>query len=411
MVMPTRLTRRSFSLVSLGVLGVLGGSPSSPSVARAENVAPGYEKRWLSGMFYGEGANFGDFNNDGKADVVSGPFIYEGPEFTMKREFMPPAPTDPLGYSANFFAFAYDFNGDQWQDVLIVGFPGADVHWYENPKDGKEHWKKHHVFKGVDNESPTFADVTGDGVPELVCMNGGRIGYATFDKADPAKMWTFHPAGTGKDYQRFTHGIGVGDVNGDGRMDLLEKTGWWEQPASLEGNAEWKKHAHDFGGPGGSQMYAYDVDADGDNDVISAIAAHGYGLAWYEQQKESENVTFKRHLILSDKGEEKIEGVQFSQPHAVALVDMDGDGTMDLLTGKRYWAHGPKGDPDSNGPAVLYTFRLVREQGKTPKFVPTRIDDNSGVGTQIVARDANGDGKPDVIVGNKKGTILFLTKK
>ena len=67
-----------------------------------------YDKRWLSGIFYGEGANFGDFNKDGKLDVVSGPFIYEGPEFTMKREFMPPQASDPLHYSQNFFAYTAD---------------------------------------------------------------------------------------------------------------------------------------------------------------------------------------------------------------------------------------------------------------------------------------------------------------
>jgi len=101
------------------------------------DTASGFEKRWLSGQFFGEGANFGDFNHDGKMDVVSGPFIWDGPEFKNKHEYMEPAASDPLGYSKNFFAYAVDVNKDGWNDVVIIGFPGEEAFWYENPKDAK----------------------------------------------------------------------------------------------------------------------------------------------------------------------------------------------------------------------------------------------------------------------------------
>ncbi len=424
---------------SLPFLCVLCGSTAS-------SFGQKWEKRWLTAMFYGEGANFGDFNKDGKLDIVSGPFIYDGPELTMKRAYTDVKPHDPLAYSDNFLTYAHDFDKDGWADIFVIGFPGKEAFWYRNPQgggnpdksDAKEKWERHVVLKVVDNESPMLANIVGDESPELVCMSGGFAGYATPDGSDPTKPWTFHPVTPKSDFQRFTHGIGTGDVNGDQRLDLLEKNGWWEQPEKLDGDPQsgghpqWKKHEVNFApGHGSAQMFAYDVDGDGDNDVITCLNAHGYGLAWYEHAKEGDDgekggkITFKQHLILSPKPEEKLNGVQFSQLHALELIDMDGDGLKDILTGKRFWAHGPGGDPEPNAAPVLYYFKLTRDAsgsataggdgagggaGKA-KYEPRQIDDYSGVGTQIAAADANGDGIPDIVVGNKRGTMVFLSKK
>jgi hypothetical protein len=151
-------------------------------------------------------------------------------------------------------------------------------------------------------------------------------------------------------------------------------------------------------------MYAYDVNGDGRNDVITSLAAHGFGLAWYEQQGDG---SFQQHLIMGQKPEENAYGVKFSELHAIDLVDMNGDGIKDIVTGKRFWSHGRIGDPDRNDEAVLDWFELKRE-GRTVAWIPHRIDNNSGVGTQVVAGDINGDGRPDVVVGNKKGVFVFL---
>ena len=102
-----------------------------------------------------------------------------------------------------------------------------------------------------------------------------------------------------------------------------------------------------------------------------------------------------------------MQGVQFSQLHAVDLYDMNNDGLKDIVTGKRFWAHGPAGDPDPNAPAVLYWFELKRDGGKV-QWIPHQIDDQSGVGTQVMAGDLNGDKLGDVIVGNKKGQFVFI---
>jgi hypothetical protein len=268
---------------------------------------------------------------------------------------------------------------------------------------------RHRVFEQTDNESPTFTDLTGDGLPELVCITKGRYGYATPDWSDPARPWAFHPISPDNKYGNFTHGMGLGDVNGDGRLDLLEKNGWWEQPRSLAGDPVWAFHAQPFGA-GGSQMHAYDVNGDRLNDVITALTAHEYGLAWYEQSREGGAIRFRQHIIMNKEPSENPHGVRFSELHAIELADIDGDGLKDIVTGKRFWSHGRTGAPDRNDAAVIYWFRLTRPAGGVA-FVPYLIDGESGVGTQVVAGDVDGDALPDVVVGNKKGTFVLMQEK
>jgi hypothetical protein len=221
------------------------------------HASPKFKKIKLTDQFFSEGATFGDYNKDGKLDFAAGGTWYEGPEFNLeKHEYYKPAPFDPKGYSANFIAFTHDFNNDQWPDILIVGFPGQSTAWYENPKGKEGHWKRHVAAKVTDNESPTFGDLTGDGKPELIFHAHGQLGWAEPDSADPNAEWTFHKAGpSDQRFHKFTHGLGYGDVSGDGKADFLEAKGWWEQPASLKGDPEWKFHSADFGS-GGAQMSA-----------------------------------------------------------------------------------------------------------------------------------------------------------
>lgn len=407
--------------------------PATLPALGAERVLHTFKKLHLDKYYWSEGANFGDLNRDGHPDAISGPYWWEGPDFTIRHEIYPPTTRFTLkkadgteeqvpgfegffgkknAYSTdNFFSFVHDFDGDGWNDVLTFGLPGTPAYVYINPKVNEKHWARHPVFDAVDNESPTFADVNGDGKPEILCNSKGTFGYASPDWANFSAPWPFTSISGVGPWGNFNHGLGVGDVNGDGRLDILERGGWWEQPKQNQSGAIWTRHAVAFSPGGGAQMFAYDVNGDGLPDVVTGIAGHGYGLGWYEQLKEKDaegQVQFRAHIFMNKELSENRYGVAFSQLHALELVDMDGDGLKDIVTGKCFWAHGPSGDPNPGAPAVLYWFQLVRGSDGFVDWIPHLIDSDSGVGRQIGVADVNGDHLPDLIIGNKKGTYVFI---
>lgn len=365
----------------------------------------GFTRFQLDKDFTCEGADAGDIDGDGVIDIVAGPWWFRGPQFTQRTGIFPAKTFSPEQYSNQFFTFVDDIDGDKKPDVLIVGFPGKAGRWYRNPGDGSPNWKESICCPSVETESPTWTDLTGDGQAELVCSNGGKLGWYEPDRAAANQTWTFHALGTAGSGKQYLHGLGVGDVDGDGKKDVLVANGWWRQPESLAGDPVWELQPAKFGG-GGAQMYVDDVDGDGLPDVITSLAAHGYGLAWFQQQRAADGKrTFVQHTIIDKPAPDT---VSFSQLHAVALFDMDGDGKRDIVTGKRRWAHGSKGDVDPMGTPVLYWFRRTGS-GAATRFEPQLIDDASGVGTQVEVRDVNRDGRGDVIVGNKLGCFAFIS--
>ena len=375
----------------------------SVATLRAQPLMHDFEQIVLSEEFFSEGACLTDIDSDGHTDIVSGPYWYAGPKFRTRHAYAPASRFSIKGYSNHFFTFAEDFNADGRPDLLTIPIPGVRAYWYENPGKLNTHWKKHLVLDDVGNESPTLVDLTGDDQTELVCCHGGAIGYASRDTSDPTRSWTFQPISDNKGYGRFTHGLGVGDVNGDGRTDVLERAGWWEQPT--DSGSLFKFHPFPFAQSGGAQMFAYDFDGDGDNDVISSQNAHGFGLTWFERRGRDSDVSFIPHPILTDKPEDNPYGLSISQMHAVALADVDGDGIKDVITGKRFWAHGGA-DPGAQQLPALYWFRTIRTADGV-EFQPRLISQRCGVGTQITVGDATGDGLDDILIGNKLGTFLL----
>jgi hypothetical protein len=378
-----------------------------------------FVRRQLDAKFRSEGAAVGDFNQDGRMDVAAGFVWYEAPASSdgpwKMHAITDKAPEhDPRGYSNSFCTWAEDLSGDGWTDILVVDFPGTPTWWFENPQGKDPLWKRHTITPVTNNESPTFLDLDGDGKRELICAvapdtasSDGPdrfMAYLTRGK-DPYEPWDIHPVSVkaAPGTTKYSHGLGVGDVNGDGTSDILVAEGWWEGPASKQAG-EWTWHPANFNalakpkqGAGFAQMYVFDFDGDGDSDVFGS-SPHAFGTWWFEQTGRDE---WKAHEI----------DMSFSQVHGVCMADMNGDQLPDIVCGKRWWAHAPApdgsgGDPGVNDPAVFYWLELTRAGGR-PVWTSHEFDHNSGPGTQFEVADMNGDKLPDVIASNKKGVHVF----
>ncbi|QDT46935.1 FG-GAP repeat protein [Symmachiella dynata] len=397
-----------FLTVALCIQLLLGNSFAE--AAEQQTKPNPFKKNQLTPRYFCDGIATGDLNCDGHADIVAGPYWYAGPKFTAAHEFYIAEPLEPEKSPSNsMFSFVHDFNGDGWPDILVLGRVHLHpAYWYENPGDQEGVWPKHYAFERVYGESPTLVDLDGDGRPQLVCHWGGRWGWIEPNWEAPTEPWQFKPLSELGDWKEFYHGTGVGDVDGDGRLDLVLNDGWFIQPS--EPNTTWTWHPHRFSDErGGAQMFVYDIDGDGDNDVVTSLNAHGWGLAWFEQYREGDEIAFRRHQFMGTREEIDKYGVAFTQPHALDLGDINGDGLKDLVVGKRMWAHGPKGDIEPGAAPVLYWFELTRKDGET-RFVPHRIDDRSGVGVQVTIADVNGDGVNDILTASKLGSFVFINQ-
>jgi hypothetical protein len=536
--------------------------------AGAQDKKPGkisWKKIVLDRTFRSEGVGVADVNKDGKLDVIVGDCWYEAPKDPAgewKRHILRADRKFDLGiYSDSFCCFTDDFNGDGWPDVIVIPFPGRPCYWYENPGEKGGLWKQHLLTNSACNETPIYVDLFKTGKKLLVMgwqppKDASDPGKGSFNDRgemcyfvpgkDPTQPWTrvsiSGPSAPGKmvpGTQQFSHGLGHGDVNGDGRIDIIVPQGWWEQPEKADAQP-WKFHAVNLIDANGKKidpsacadMYTYDIAGAGKADIV-CTSAHNYGFWWNEQKDAdsfvqrslfpppSEVAKLPKDLMLNeeqkalltainkirvdeekraplavnpelmgsaqgfagfrasglkgkvaplgfgysgkilkqgstlvkdadelkrlaqeltkdDKGNPLPPGVEIgigagvtkkgttiyayiigdrgrfslpSQTHALQMVDIDGDGLKDFVTGRRWWAHGPRGDAGPNDPACLYWFQAKRGKDGMISFTPHLIDDDSGIGTSFTIADMNGDGLPDIIVANKKGVHIFLQQR
>ncbi len=381
-------------------------------VLPTEKVSPNFKMLRLSNFYYSWSASAADINHDGILDVVAGPVYFLGPDFTVMREISLSQTVNPSNtYDSAMVHYAYDWTGDGWPDVLI----GQTL--YINPGKELRRWDRMPTGILPGGEISAYKDIDGDGKIDVVNSSAVGVSYSHPDPANPLGPWiSVNVSGPGP---WGAHGIGAGDINGDGKMDIVNPYGWWEQPAGGAAQTPWKYHVAKLagwpragGGPGGAEMVVYDVNGDGKNDIVTSLGGHGFGLAWFEQTRSAAGeISFVERQIMGDYNAKNPGNVTFSELHGVTAADMDGDGIPDIVVGKRFWSHEESYvDPDPMGAPVLYIFHTKRNP-KAPggaEFVPELVHNRSGAGSTIRVADLNKDGAMDIMTAGKLGTFVFL---
>ncbi len=390
----TEVRFKNLKLTLLTGIEKSGPYPTSKPLEEGKKLS--FKRTKLDDKFHSEGVGYGDFNSDGKLDIAAGSVWYECPAdrsgpWKMHSILDKPKEFDIKTYSDTFMNWAEDLDGDGRQDLIVVDFPGAPTWWFQNPGNKGGPWARNRMVPVTNNESPQYLDVDKDGKRELIYGDGTNRLALAHPGATPLVEWSAtRVAAPGEvDMQRFYHGLGIGDINKDGRDDLVVPNGWWEAPEKKT-NDTWAFHAAPLG-EAQAQMQIYDFDGDGDNDVLGS-SAHKRGIWWYEQQPEGK---WEKHEIDSS----------IAQTHALVLADINGDGLPDFVTGKRYYAHNGR-DPGEDEPPVIAWYELTRKDGK-PAWTQHVFDHDSGVGTAFEVHDMNADGLQDVIVANKRGVFYF----
>ncbi len=348
-----------------------------------------------------EGCAIADVNRDGKPDIIAGTCWFAGPEFIPR-----PLRDIPEVHDVYFRSngdHVLDVDGDGWVDVISIGWMTPELCWYKNPgKIGLEKGKKwkRFVLKKTrgQNEAMELRDLDGNGIPEIVVNS--------WDKKAPAVAWKLTKSDDGAPTAEKIvlgnrgsgHGYAFGDINGDGREDLLVETGWYERPEGNPFVKPWKFHGETALPHPSCPCIIVDLTGDGCSDIIWG-RAHDFGLYWWEQgePKPDGTTTWTEHLI--DKS--------WSQAHCLVWADLDGDGREELITGKRVRGHCGR-DPGGKEPECMYYYTWDRAAKKFTRHTISPPGGGVGIGMQIRVADLNGDGRPDIAVGGKTGTwVLF----
>lgn len=354
---------------------------SSSVFAQNQNLR--FEKQMIAAESF-ESVGVFDVDKDGNLDLVSGSYWYKGPGF-MDRFLI--GQVKRYGeYYEDFSTIPMDVNEDGRMDFVTGGWFEGTLIWKENPGDGSE-WKTHEIAKTGNIETIRGFDIDRDGVMEIV-PNTPNQPLAYYQKTG-ANQFEKYPV-----HETQGHGLGFGDINGDGRGDLVISDGWLEAPENLK-TGKWIHHPGFELGDASIPMIVTDVNGDGNTDLIVG-QAHGFGLFWLEQKKEGGNISFIKH---------EIDPFQ-SQYHTMEWVDIDNDGQNELVTGKRHRAHNGK-DPGGKDYAGLYYFEWNGESFTKNVISYGPLGEGKGTGLYFSVADLNGDGWKDIVVAGKDGLVVF----
>jgi len=355
------------------------------------------------GTFRSEACGVADFNGDGKLDIVAGPYVYLAPDWKAQkiREIKGEVDEAGKGYMWNFADLPLDVDGDKQIDVISCDWFEKCLDWHKNIGFDGNLWPRAVIDVSLNHETAQLVDIDGDGqkreiLPEVV----ETYWFEIVRDETGGPRFVKHIISQ----KKMNFGGGVGDLNGDGRPDVIRPDAWFEAPADPR-DGQWIEHPVALGGAeeGQSehtaQILVHDVNGDGRNDLI-ASSAHRYGIYWYEQMREGTEIRFRRHLIDNT----------WSQAHSLTLADFDGDGDLDLVTGKRFMAHNGS-DPGELEPLGVYWYEF---EGKPePKWTKHAITYNEGIGAglNIPVADLDGDGDLDIVVTGKWGGPVWFENK
>ena len=355
-----------------------------------------------------------DINGDGKLDIAAGRTYYLAPSWKKYSDYRDGAETNGPDVDDNYEG-TVDVNNDGHMDVVSSGWMRRQgIWWYENPNKLGGKWESHALLHAEGLEGMVIGNLAGNGDKDLLvnyfAKKPGRslIWMEHLNQAPWFKEHALGPEGVG-----VSHGNGIGDINGDGRNDVVTASGWFEAPEH-PAEQEWKWHPdYQFQkGGAGLPILITDVNGDGLNDIIMG-SAHDYGLAWFEQRMTDGKRSFVQHWIETD----------YPTIHTMVLGDLDGDGKPELITGKQLLAHNG-GDVGALEPSFLFYYKMNKGKferhvlsysyltpylgkGSTGQPPPSYV---IGTGMRLNVGDVDGDGRLDIIVACKTGLYIFQNK-